>query len=114
MAIPARVAFFCPVNYLDFPGSHTVLERCLHRSGVLFREGRNGGVADDRLDPGETTWEVAAQFRDFTVWGHDIGPDPLSDQYINALDWVEVSEVVRVRDNRFCLRDGKVEPWKAF
>ncbi|KAG5460114.1 MAG: hypothetical protein BJ554DRAFT_7881 [Olpidium bornovanus] len=92
---PLASRFFCLVNNLE-------------SSGIS----RWPSVACTGQACCETTWEVAAQFTDFTVWGHDIGPDPLSDQYIGAMDWLEGSEVVRVRHSTFCRE--KSEPWEAF
>lgn len=48
------------------------------------------------LDAQEGTLQVAGEFQDMIVWGHESVADPSSDHHIRGMDeWIDVSKKVR-------------------
>ncbi|KAK9723388.1 hypothetical protein K7432_001995 [Basidiobolus ranarum] len=55
--------------------------------GYVFRESKNY-EEDNRV------WCATGKFDEFQVWNHDAEPTTSNDNFVKALDWLRVSELI--------------------
>ncbi|KAJ3093175.1 Ribonuclease H2 subunit C [Quaeritorhiza haematococci] len=80
-----------PANEAPTKFASTFRGRALQGVRVSVPDGYKGVVYRESMT-GKRVWKIDEQFDSFVVWGHDEVPGPSKDEFLKAVNWLQIAE----------------------